>query len=74
VANRLTDRHVACILRAVRMYREHLHGEIQDMKDRRAAGKTVDDKALAEKVAEKECVNEATTLLWHEHADRVRDG
>lgn len=67
----LTDRHVACVLRAVRAYRDQLHAEIQRLKEQREHG--VDVRAvMAEKEAEKACVNEATTLLWQEHADRMR--
>lgn len=67
---RLTDRHVACLLRAARVYSVQLRSEIQRQEELERGGSIIATADLETKRFEYACLQQAIRLLWQQHAAR----
>jgi hypothetical protein len=61
----MTTPHLACVLRAAKLYRIRLLGEIQQLEEQMKRDVPGAARDWQIKVAECECLDEAISILWY---------
>lgn len=67
----LTDAHVACLLRAARVYSVQLKNEIARQQELERTGSVLATADLVTKGHELVCLQDAIRILWQTHCNRT---